>query len=123
MSNLKVKKGEDGKYGFVDDTGSWIIEPKFLEAYIWEELAIVHFEKKDDDGDVYDGWTFFNCDEPSENPEEEGWFFSRVDKPAEDNVEYLYACDEHGETMRIYDDGNVFYEVELEDGYNDEDED
>ena len=36
MSNLKVKKGEDGKYGFVDDAGNWVIAPKFDDAEYFE---------------------------------------------------------------------------------------
>lgn len=36
MSKLTVKKNEDGKYGFVDGAGNWVIEPKFDEAEYFE---------------------------------------------------------------------------------------
>lgn len=32
MKKLTVKQGQNGKYGFVDNSGKWIIEPKFDEA-------------------------------------------------------------------------------------------
>ena len=28
---LNSKKGENGKYGFVDSTGKWVVEPKFVD--------------------------------------------------------------------------------------------
>ena len=36
MANLKRKKGENGKYGFVDDAGNWVIEPRFTSAKRFE---------------------------------------------------------------------------------------
>ena len=45
MSNLTVKKDENGKYGFVDDAGNWVIESKLLKAFVWNELGVVHFEE------------------------------------------------------------------------------
>ena len=36
MAKLKRKKGENGKYGFVDKAGNWIIEPKFDGAEYFE---------------------------------------------------------------------------------------
>ena len=36
MANLKRKKGKNGKYGFVDDSGNWVIEPRFTSAKRFE---------------------------------------------------------------------------------------
>ncbi len=113
MKNLTVKQNEDGKYGFVDDAGNWVIKPKFLDAYLWEGLAVVHFEKTGDDGESYDGWTFFRLDEPTENPEEDGWF-DHIRESYESD-EYLDAWNECGDTFRIYSDGEVLDEDEFED--------
>ena len=29
MAELKRKKGDNGKYGFVDENGNWVVEPKY----------------------------------------------------------------------------------------------
>ncbi len=121
MKNLTVKQGENGKYGFVDDAGNWVIEPKFLDAYLWGELAIVHFEKVDEDGDPFDGWTFFKVGNPTENPEEDGWF-DHI-RPSDESDEYLDAWNECGDSSRIYPDGKVLDDDEFEDDEDWDDDD
>lgn len=31
-NNLKSKKGDNGKYGYVDESGNWVVEPKFWKV-------------------------------------------------------------------------------------------
>ena len=128
MGNLKRKKGENGKYGFVDDAGSWVIEPKFdsassfkygiakvkvnkrygfikldgsylyepefLDAFIWGELGVAHFDK-DEEGNECDGWAYFNCKEPLKYITENGWF-DYICKPEDRYADYLEAWNEAG---------------------------
>ena len=35
--NLFKKRDENGKWGFVDEDGNWVIEPKFVEAFDFHE--------------------------------------------------------------------------------------
>ena len=131
MSNLKVKKGEDGKYGFVDDAGNWVIAPKLLKAFVWNELGVVHFEEKADDGNTYDGWTIFKLDSPSEyNGRTDdtgmggdyGWYEHMTNLEEDDDPEYLEAWDETGDWVRIYPDGEILCNDEIEDEEDEEDE-
>ena len=128
MSNLTVKKGENGKYGFVDDAGNWVIEPKLRHAFIWRELGVVHFEEKNEDGQTYDGWTIFKLDTPSEYNErtddtgmggDYGWY-DWLETPSAD-AEYIEAGNECGDSVRIYPDGGILYDDEFEN--EDEDDD
>ena len=134
MSNLTVKKGENGKYGFVDDAGNWVIEPKLLKAFVWNELGVVHFEEKADDGQTYDGWTIFKLDNPSEYNErtydtgmggDYGWYEHMTDLEEDDDPEYLEAWDDE-DWVRIYPDGKILADDEIEDeeeeDWDDEDE-
>ena len=131
MSNLTVKKGENGKYGFVDDAGNWVIEPKLLKAFVWNELGVVHFEEQDEDGDVYDGWTIFKLDNPSEyNGRTDdtgmggdyGWYDHMTDLEEDDDPEYLEAWDGTGDWVRIYPDGEILADDEIEEDEDEEDE-
>ncbi|MBD5260419.1 MAG: hypothetical protein HDS46_06555 [Bacteroides sp.] len=128
MSNLTVKQNEDGKYGFVDDAGNWVIEPKLLKAFVWNELGVVHFEEKNEDGQTYDGWTIFKLDNPSEyNGRTDdtgmggdyGWY-DHMNEPEDDDAEYIEAWNGCGDSFRIYPDGEILYDDEFED---EEDED
>ena len=123
MSNLTVKKAENGKYGFVDDAGNWVIEPKLRHAFIWRELGVVHFEEKNEDGQTYDGWTIFKLDTPSEYNErtddtgmggDYGWY-DDLNEPEGDYGEYLEAWNGCGDSYRIYPDGEILDEEEFED--------
>lgn len=131
MKNLTVKQNEDGKYGFVDDAGNWVIEPKLLKAFVWNELGIVHFEEKSDEGNIYDGWTIFKLDNPSEYNErtddegmggDYGWY-DHMDEPEDDDAEYIEAWNECGDSVRIYPDGKILCDDEFEDEEDWEDED
>lgn len=121
MANLTVKKGENGKYGFVDDAGNWVIEPKLLKAFIWNELGVVHFEEQNEDG-TYDGWTIFKLEDPSEYNQRSdetgmggdyGWY-DNLETPLAD-AEYIEAWNGCGDSVRIYPDGNILYDDEFED--------
>lgn len=128
MANLTVKKGENGKYGFVDDAGNWVIEPKLLKAFIWNELGVVHFEEQNEDG-TYDGWTIFKLEDPSEYNQRSdetgmggdyGWY-DNLETPLAD-AEYIEAWNGCGDSVRIYPDGNILYDDEFEDEEDWEDE-
>lgn len=130
MVDLKVKKGEDGKYGFVDDAGNWVIEPKLLKAFIWNELGVVHFEEKYGKGDICDGWTIFKLNDPSEynmrNDDtgfggDYGWY-DHLETPLAD-AEYIVAWNECGDNYRIYPDGNILADDEFEDEEWDDEDD
>ena len=46
-SNLRNRVDEDGKYGFVDENGNWVVKPQFDDAFDFSEgLAIVEVEGK-----------------------------------------------------------------------------
>ena len=129
MSDLTVKKGEDGKYGFVNDAGNWVIAPKLLKAFVWNELGVVHFEEKADDGNTYDGWTIFKLSDPSEYNQrtddtgmggDYGWY-DHLEIPLVD-ADYIEAWNECGDNFRIYPDGNILADDEFEDEEWDEDE-
>ena len=129
MVDLKVKKGENGKYGFVDDAGNWVIAPKLLKAFVWNELGVVHFEEKSDDGNIYDGWTIFKLDDPSEYNQrtddtgmggDYGWY-DHLEMPLVD-ADYIEAWNECGDNYRIYPDGDILGDDEFEDEDEDWDE-
>ncbi len=131
MKNLTVKQSENGKYGFVDDAGNWVIEPKLIKAFVWNELGVVHFEEKSDEGHIYDGWTIFRLDNPSEyNGRTDdtgmggdyGWYDHMTDLEEDDDPEYLEAWNECGDTFRIYSDGEILGEYEFEDEDDEEDD-
>ena len=44
-----AKKGDNGKYGFVDNMGNWVIRPKYLNAYWSDVLGIGIFSSTSDD--------------------------------------------------------------------------
>lgn len=130
MANLTVKKGEDGKYGFVDDAGNWVIEPKLLKAFVWNELGVVHFEEQNEDG-TYDGWTIFKLEDPSEYNErtddkgmggDYGWY-DHMNEPEDDDAEYIEAWNECGDSIRIYPDGKILCDDEFEDDEDWDEED
>ena len=80
LAKVKV----DGKYGFIKPDGSYLYEPQFLDAFMWGELGIVKFEQEDEDC-TRKGWTFFRCDDPSEDLVEdavaEDWWWDLICKP------------------------------------------
>ena len=101
MANLTVKKGENGKYGFVDNAGNWVIEPQFDGAEYFE------FGKAPvKDGDC---WVIINSDGT--------WFF----EPEFDSIERADDGD-----IVVYSDGMAGYvdedsgEIEWDDEEDDE---
>ena len=123
---LKNKKADNGKWGYVDEKGNWIIEPKFDEAQdFYHGEAVVLYEGKYrilmPDGsfkkqspeeecifqcqmlnNTHCGWSFLEA-----TRKEGKWVFDSWARIMQDNEEWYDACrdgiEEGEEVVRYYD--------------------
>lgn len=136
---LKRQKADNGKYGFVDEKGNWIIEPKFDkasdfysgEAVVFdegkyrilmpdgsfkkqspEEESILHCQMLNN---THCGWSFLEASKKEGN-----WVFDSWARIMQDNEEWYATCrdgiEEGEEVVRYYD--GVEHNKELADWAN-----
>ena len=60
---LSYKEAANGKYGYINETGKWVIEPKFDKVYGFKDgIAVVKLDGK---------WMYFKTDGSFEDIKED----------------------------------------------------